>query len=270
MLIYHFSHRARAINAKNISSKSAAHISEILGIAPILSHSSSAIDSTELSGKLTSLTDQVETEKITTSTKSVADYFKEKLNTRSSSATVSTFITSDEACDTPRTGLGSRARLDIFTVTGEVEDQETQRLGSSKISAPSSSLASEKRPKDLDLDDPATTSKVVANSNTQIERQKKKRKMKDEEIESEDKDETKEREERKRKRKLDKEKKVHVEPQDFDNDSKELKRQEKRERKAKKLQESVISHTDTVDETYVKKPQKERKERTSNISLYVK
>jgi Pin2-interacting protein X1 len=250
MLIYHFSHRARAINAKNISSKSAAHISEILGIAPILSHSSSAIDSTELSGKLTSLTDPVETEKITTSTKSVADYFKEKLNTRSSSATVSTLITSDEACDTPRMGLGSRARLDIFTVTGEVEDQR----GSSKFSALSSSLASEKRPKDLDLDDPATTSKVDTNPNTQIEKQKKKRKVKEEEIERggsacEDKDETKEREERKRKRKLDKEKKAHVEPQDFDNDSKELKRQEKRARKAKKLQE------------YDKKPQKERKER---------
>ncbi|KAF8813750.1 hypothetical protein BYT27DRAFT_7071577, partial [Phlegmacium glaucopus] len=45
-------HRARAINAKNISSKSAAHISEILGIAPIPSRSSSGINSSEQSEQL--------------------------------------------------------------------------------------------------------------------------------------------------------------------------------------------------------------------------
>ncbi|KAF8973171.1 hypothetical protein BDZ97DRAFT_1990233 [Flammula alnicola] len=68
----HRAHRARAIAAKNIASKSSAHISEILGLnAP---------------GKLTSVTetDALGMDKIKTSTKSLADYFKEKLDARSS------------------------------------------------------------------------------------------------------------------------------------------------------------------------------------------
>jgi len=260
-----------------MSSKSAAHISEILGIAPIPSGSSSGIGSSELSeqprGKLTSLTDEAVIEKITTSTKSVADYFKEKLNARSSSAIISTSTTprdSDDSYDLPRMGLGSRARLESLTSIGDVE-QETQRIGLSKFSVSSLSLAFDKTLKDPDPEAPATIPKTDANSNPKIkdlERQKKKRsKAKDEEIEKdssarEDEDETKERKERKRKRKSDKGGKDRVEPQDSDDDLKELKKQEKRKRKAEKLQVLVICPTETpADEACVEKPQKERKER---------
>jgi Pin2-interacting protein X1 len=240
-----------------MSSKSAAHISEILGIAP----TSSSHLSERPQVKLTSLTDELEIEKITTSTKSVADYFKEKLNTRSFSSTIVSASTpsrdSDDSYDTPRMGLGSRARLENLTAIGQVE-RETQRMGLSTFPAFSSSLASEKT---LEEEGSATI-QMNANLHFQARDSKKKEekkttaKTKDEAMEKvdtagEDIDETKEREERKRKRKLDKAKK---DPQD------DLKTQEKRKRKAEKLQASVTSpYTDTpVDE---EKPQKERKEK---------
>ena len=79
------SHRARAIAAKNISSKSSAHISEILGVAPIASTSSENPAGETSERKLTSTSDAegLEISKITTSTKSLADYFNEKLKARS-------------------------------------------------------------------------------------------------------------------------------------------------------------------------------------------
>jgi Pin2-interacting protein X1 len=251
MLIYqknNFSHRARAINAKNMSSKSAAHISEILGIAP--TPSSHLSERPQV--KLTSLTNELEIEKITTSTKSVADYFKEKLNARSFSSTIvsaSTPRDSDDSYDTPRMGLGSRAPLENLTAIGEVE-RETQRMGLLTFPAFSSSLAFEKTLKD----EGSATTQMNANLNSQTKdlKKQKEKKTKDEEMENGDgageNDGTKEREERRRKRKLDKD------PQG------DLKKQEKRERKAEKLLVSVTSpHTDTpVDE---EKPQKERKER---------
>ena len=237
-----------------MSSKSAAHISEILGIAP--TPSSHLSERPQV--KLTSLTNELEIEKITTSTKSVADYFKEKLNARSFSSTIvsaSSSRDSDDSYDTtPRMGLGSRARLENLTAIGEVE-RETPRMGLSTFPAFSSSLTIEKT-----LEDKGTAAtQMNANLNSQrkdLKKQKeKKTKTKDEKMEKEDStgednDGTKEREERKRKRKLDKAKK------DLQVD---LKKQEKRNRKAEKLQVSVTSHTDTpVGE---EKPQKEKKER---------
>lgn len=261
---FHFSHRARAINAKNISSKSAVHISEILGIVPIPSCSSSGIDSRELleaQGKLTSLTDEVVIEKITTSTKSVADYFKEKLKARSLNTIVSASTTprdyeSDNSYDTPRMGLGSRARLENSTAIGEL-GQETQNMGLSNFSASSSSLA---RPKDPDLEDPATMAKMDADSNPQTLDLERKKKKKNEET-GEDEAEEKERKKRKREKKLDKGGKdtVVIEPQDSD-DPKQLKKLEKRKRKEENLHMLVTSPiTDTpVDEACVKKRQKDK------------
>ena len=260
-----FSHRARAINAKNISSKSAAHISEILGIAPVPSHPSSNTDPSEpserLGGKLTSLTDQVEIEKVTISTKSVADYFKEKLNARSSSIIVSTCATTtprdfDDSYDTPRMGLGSRARLEILTATGEV-DQAKQGMSFTKASAFSPSLAS------LDIEDSSSTPQMDTNPNPQtmdLEKKKKKRRTKDEEMEEghirEDKNETEERKERKRKKRLDKGNGDLVDPQDSDNG---LKKSKKEKRKRKNLDVLVTSPGD--DTPVEGKPQKERKKR---------
>lgn len=206
-------------------------------------------------------------EKITTSTKSVADYFKEKLKARSLNTVVSTSTTprdyeSEDSYDTPRMGLGSRARLENSTAIGEL-GQETQNMGLSNFSAFSSSLA---RPKDPDLEDPATMAKMDADSNPQtvdLERQKKK---KNEETGEDGAREAKEKErkKRKRKKKLDKGGKdtVVIEPQDSD-DSKQLKKVEKRKRKEENLHMLVTSPiTDTpVDEACVKKRQKERKEK---------
>jgi len=250
----HRAHRARAINAKNISSKSAAHIAEILGIAPTPSRSDSVEQLSEMpKGELTSLTDLVEIEKITTSTKSVADYFKEKLNARSSSAIVSTSTTprrSDDSYDTPRMGLGSRTRLEDLMAAGKVE-QEMQGLSLSTFSTFPSTLVYEKTPQD---EDSASTTQIMNPEIKDTEKKKKKKKkakngeMEKEGSADEDNDNAKKREERKRKRKLDKGKK------DSQDNLKELKEQEKRERKAEKLQVSVTS----VDE---EKPQKERKEK---------
>jgi Pin2-interacting protein X1 len=101
-----------------MSSKSAAHISEILGIAP--TPSSHLSERPQV--KLMSHTNELEMEKITTSTKSVADYFKEKLDARSFSSTVVSASTpsrdSYDTYDTPRMGLGSRARLENLTTIG--------------------------------------------------------------------------------------------------------------------------------------------------------
>ncbi|KAF9564811.1 hypothetical protein CPC08DRAFT_660002 [Agrocybe pediades] len=143
----HRAHRARAIAAKNISSKSAVHISEILGVAPTDSVTASSSLHDPHQGKLTSLTDDntdgLEVEKITTSTKSVADYFKEKLLARtgikqedSSTPSSSNSSAEDDAdgYDRPRMGLGaSRMRTEIHA---EVKIEEaTQRMGLSKFSS---------------------------------------------------------------------------------------------------------------------------------------
>ncbi|KAJ3966669.1 hypothetical protein EV361DRAFT_934130 [Lentinula raphanica] len=109
-------HRARAIAAKNMSSKSAAHISEILGIASSSSSVAPTAPQTP-SGSLTPIdTDVSGLEKLTTSTKSVSDYFKEKMlaKTYTQSSPLSSMVTQkadvideDEYEDVPRGGIGS-------------------------------------------------------------------------------------------------------------------------------------------------------------------
>ncbi|KAJ7502893.1 hypothetical protein B0H11DRAFT_1986818 [Mycena galericulata] len=121
----HRAHRARAIAAKNMASKSAASISEILGIAPA---STSATTTPE--GILTPYEDGVPLEKLTTSTKSVADYFKDKLLAKagkSGSATPTSCedIKSEMDYDTPRGGLGS-SRIKVEPK----EDSPPARMGS--------------------------------------------------------------------------------------------------------------------------------------------
>lgn len=97
-------HRARIQAAKRLANKSAAAISEILGIAP----TPSSVSSTTPSGSLTPITptdSDLPLEKLTTSTKSVADYFKEKLGAKSSSNTRAT----NDDDSTSRGGIGSSA-----------------------------------------------------------------------------------------------------------------------------------------------------------------
>ncbi|KAG2153170.1 hypothetical protein DEU56DRAFT_898110 [Suillus clintonianus] len=113
-------HRARIQAAKRLANKSAAAISEILGIAP----TPSSISSTTPSGSLTPITpadSDLPLEKLTTSNKSVADYFKEKLGAKSGSNTPavnddgsisrggigSSSAPSRDDIDQPRSGLGA-------------------------------------------------------------------------------------------------------------------------------------------------------------------
>ncbi|KAJ3517256.1 hypothetical protein NLJ89_g620 [Agrocybe chaxingu] len=146
----HRAHRARAIAAKDISSKSASHISEILGIAPSPSTSTREQGVDHSQGKLTDTADTegLTIEKITTSAKSVTDYFKEKLVARSAKTSgastplspgssyspAETSDTSDDVFDAPRMGLGSsRLRLEVHSETKDEED--TRRIGLSKFSS---------------------------------------------------------------------------------------------------------------------------------------
>ncbi|KIK43063.1 hypothetical protein CY34DRAFT_11975 [Suillus luteus UH-Slu-Lm8-n1] len=97
-------HRARIQAAKRLANKSAAAISEILGIAP----TPSSVSSTIPSGSLTPITptdNDLPLEKLTTSAKSVADYFKEKLGAKSNSNTPAT----NDDDSTSRGGIGSGA-----------------------------------------------------------------------------------------------------------------------------------------------------------------
>ncbi|KAG0708577.1 hypothetical protein DFH29DRAFT_423929 [Suillus ampliporus] len=113
-------HRARLQAAKRLANKSAAAISEILGIAP----TPSTISSVTPSGSLTPLTpadNDLPLEKLTISSKSVADYFKEKLGAKTGSNTPaanddsstsrggigSSSVPSRDDVDRPRIGLGA-------------------------------------------------------------------------------------------------------------------------------------------------------------------
>jgi len=107
------SHRARAIAAKSFSSHSSASISEILGIS---STDTSAVHTPQLEGSLTPLNpdeqqrdEETTMHKLTTSTKSVADYFKDRLlakrSTVSSPLATVTRSTEDDGEERPR-GLG--------------------------------------------------------------------------------------------------------------------------------------------------------------------
>lgn len=137
----HRSHRARHIAAKSIGSKSAAAISEILGIAPSPSLSSSAVPSgtqTPQEGKLTSIYDDnddtTDIDKITTSTKSLQDYFKEKMGKLKGLATAVTSLQSetkrvvDDYDGVLRGGIGSRPGP-------MVDEDDAPRIGLSKFSA---------------------------------------------------------------------------------------------------------------------------------------
>jgi len=119
-IVRHRAHRARAIASKNMASKSSAAISEILGIVPT---SSSSIASGPVTPSSSSA-DGLILETLTTSTKSVADYFRDKLLARSSAksgtTTPVTLQTDSEyeadGHDAPRVGLGSfRSNPQLFS-----------------------------------------------------------------------------------------------------------------------------------------------------------
>ncbi|KIJ65838.1 hypothetical protein HYDPIDRAFT_166848 [Hydnomerulius pinastri MD-312] len=125
-------HRARIQAAKRLANKSAAAISEILGIAPTPT-SSSALPSSSAtpSGSLTPIDSDLPLEKITTSTKSVADYFKEKLGAKSSGAATPAKNTDSDSAgyDLPRGGLGSSR---AFSSSTPADESDHPRVGIGK------------------------------------------------------------------------------------------------------------------------------------------
>ena len=176
-------HRARAIAAKKMLSNSATALSEILGITPIPTPSIIPSASATPHGRLTTLDDDVTTEKITTSTKSVADYFREKLLSKSSAKSGSSTPASSKdntgagAYDFPRSGLGSsQVRIDA----GESETNSTRGLGFPSLSAKTflaaSSIATSSTPEEA----PKRTEKMEAEVETKdISQRWKKEKKKD-------------------------------------------------------------------------------------------
>ncbi|KAH7883160.1 hypothetical protein F5I97DRAFT_1902602 [Phlebopus sp. FC_14] len=125
-------HRARIQAAKRLVNKSAAAISEILGIVPTSSPSTSS--SAMHSGSVTPADSELHIETITTSAKSVGDYFKEKLGSKSSgtstpaqdangfarsgglSSRSAAFSMFSEDADRPRAGLGKMSNLSISSL----------------------------------------------------------------------------------------------------------------------------------------------------------
>ncbi|PPR02410.1 hypothetical protein CVT26_011378 [Gymnopilus dilepis] len=280
----HRAHRARAIAAKNISSKSAAHISEILGVAPTPSSSSYSSTPTpapesQSQGKLTSLTDpsdtQLELDKITTSTKSLADYFKEKLAAKSSGSPTPSSLAAaspratvdnydgkeDDDFDTPRMGLGglgfSRAKLEVQSETVKVEEA-TQRMGMSKFSALMSSSFL------------AATSLPSTFSSKEAEEDEKKDSSDDEEAEEKVK-EKKEKKEKKKKEKKVKEPVEEAEEQVVEEKTEKKKKKEKKDKKGKDkavdtepaTEEPVAEEADDKTEKKKKKKDKDKRRKAA-------
>ncbi|KAL1710688.1 hypothetical protein EV121DRAFT_275499 [Schizophyllum commune] len=115
-------HRSRHIAFKSMATKDATAIAEILGVAPTPSSLSSTASPM---GALTPISDEPATmEKLMKSTKSVADYFKERLAAKAAKSGSSTPVppsgtesaaeesTSREESEAPRGGLGSSRRRD--------------------------------------------------------------------------------------------------------------------------------------------------------------
>ncbi|KAJ8076894.1 hypothetical protein AAF712_000486 [Marasmius tenuissimus] len=261
----HRAHRARHIAAKSFASKSALAISEILGIASTPSSSQITTVATP-TGTLTPIDSEAPLEKLTTSTKSVSDYFKERLLAKSSgrSTPAQAVLTSD--ANEPRGGLGSSR---INNVDSEDDQDESPRggLGASRALATNSGLATSqittsKFASMFASFRPATTSttqdpepavsniqvkedvEVVETKKRKEEKKKAKRRKEDLELESQDttdEDERAEKKRRKEERRKAKEAKaatVAVVDEDREKEEKKRKKKEKKEKRKEAEPES--------------------------------
>ncbi|KAI6029466.1 hypothetical protein BKA83DRAFT_4219387 [Pisolithus microcarpus] len=122
-------HRARFQAAKRLATKSTAAIAEILGIAPSSSTPPSLLATPKRSSSTpepfsTPEDAQPSLEKLTTSTKSLADYFRDKLAAKKSTVFTPILPDADDDNDPPRSGLGvSRVSLPSRA------DEAPQRMG---------------------------------------------------------------------------------------------------------------------------------------------
>lgn len=138
------SHRARFLRSKQLASQSSTAVAEILGISPSVSGSATpAVDGPSASGTSsstltsTTLDESIKMEQLTKSTKSVADYFKEKLASRSklASGTTTPVATSSvpdvkkEWTDTDRDEEVPTAKLGIGASRLAKEEDEPPKFG---------------------------------------------------------------------------------------------------------------------------------------------
>ena len=144
-------HRARHIAMKGLASKSATAIAEILGVPSsfntptqsdslVPSASTTAVDSPAPDASAAPA--GLKMHDLTTSSKSVMDYFREKLaakSTRPSEASTPTAVASpaaDDYDDRPRGGLGlgaSRLRVEAAVEVDEYEERPRGGLGASRL-----------------------------------------------------------------------------------------------------------------------------------------
>ncbi|VDC01504.1 unnamed protein product [Peniophora sp. CBMAI 1063] len=150
------SHRARHIRMKRLAASDSAAMSEILGV------SSSSVPSTPVPvSTLTSTSDEPEhapLEKLTTSTFSVADYFKAKLAERSTakrpSASSTPVVNDDDEEEKPRMGLGMRARpADEEDSTPRMGLGSTSKFASMAMFAPAQTSATVVEEKEVAIQD---------------------------------------------------------------------------------------------------------------------
>jgi Pin2-interacting protein X1 len=133
-----YRHRARHIRSKRLALTDSVAMAEVLGIAPTSSSTSIALarDSTSGSASATPVGVLEEIEKLTTSTKSVMDYFKEKLLAKSNAASESTTPSAADMDDdiAPRRGLGAlnASSISMLSFVGAPQSTcESQTLPSS-------------------------------------------------------------------------------------------------------------------------------------------
>ncbi|KAH9935508.1 uncharacterized protein B0H18DRAFT_951037 [Fomitopsis serialis] len=187
-------HRARHIAMKGMASKSATAIAEILGVpsssvptpslsdSPDPSASSSALD-TPASGPAA-----LKMQDLTTSNKSVMDYFRDKLAAKSNRASDSStpasaeMPTSDDYDERPRGGLGLGAsRLRVETV--EVEDYDDRPrggLGSSKLAVSMSAMSFVQSATQVEEEGTEKNEQPLGNEHSPSTRKSKKRKHREE------------------------------------------------------------------------------------------
>ncbi|KAK1229128.1 hypothetical protein PQX77_007798 [Marasmius sp. AFHP31] len=251
----HRAHRARHIAAKSFASKSALAISEILGIASTPSSSQTTTVATP-TGTLTPIDSEPPLEKLTTSTKSVSDYFKERLLAKSSSRSTPAQAVLTLDTDEPRGGLGSSRINNVDSEDGQ-DDLPRGGLGASRALAISSGLATSQITTTSKFASmfasftPATTSTTrdpePAVSNTQNE----------EDVELVEKKKRKEEKKKAKRRKED----LELEGQDTPNEDEraEKKRRKEERQKAKEDHTATVAAVDDEREKEEKRRKKKEK-----------
>lgn len=187
-----------------MASKSALSIDEILGIAPTPSASATPSGTGTPIGTLTPHDSEHSLEKLTTSTKSVADYFRERLLAKSSGKNTPVAVPTpvaatprEEASDDEddsrvgmgmRGGLGSSRSFMATTTTTTVVSQEveTPRMGLGKFSSMLSSTFTAATSSRTEEPQPQTPSSEVQedsedDEDEEVEEKPKKKKRKEKE-----------------------------------------------------------------------------------------